>query len=153
MNSMKLKLFRLFLVLILLINPLSVNAHVSRNLNPNYRIWTETVDVTRIKNDFPRYDFKKASTLTFEEPDLKTFRNLALSIEALEKGGNLPCILNAANEIAVYAFLKNRIGFIDMTEVVERTMHKIPFLVQPTLNELLTTDEEARIYAAEIINM
>ncbi|MFY8128954.1 MAG: 1-deoxy-D-xylulose-5-phosphate reductoisomerase [Chitinophagaceae bacterium] len=107
----------------------------------------------RIANNFPRYDFTKASTLTFEQPDLKTFRNLALAIEALEKGGNLPCILNAANEIAVFAFLRNRIGFIDMTEVVERTMHKVTFVQQPTLAELLQADEEARIYAAELMKM
>jgi 1-deoxy-D-xylulose-5-phosphate reductoisomerase len=107
----------------------------------------------RIANNFPRYDFTKASTLTFEQPDLKTFRNLALAIEALDKGGNLPCILNAANEIAVFAFLRNRIGFIDMTEVVERTMQKVTFVQQPTLAELLHADEEARIYAAELMKM
>ena len=71
----------------------------------------------RLPNDFPRFDFKKASTLSFEEPDLKTFRNLALAIDALNKGGNLPCVMNAANEIAVWAFLRNRIGFLDMTSV------------------------------------
>jgi 1-deoxy-D-xylulose-5-phosphate reductoisomerase len=107
----------------------------------------------RIANNFPRFDFTKPSTLTFEQPDLKTFKNLALSIEALQKGGNLPCVLNAANEIAVFAFLRNRIGFIDMTEVVERTMQKISFIQKPTLAELLNADEEARIYAAELIKM
>ena len=107
----------------------------------------------RIANNFPRFDFTKPSTLTFEQPDLKTFKNLALSIEALQKGGSLPCVLNAANEIAVFAFLRNRIGFIDMTEVVERTMQKIPFIQKPTLPELLNADEEARIYAAELIKM
>ncbi len=78
----------------------------------------------RLKNDFPRFDFKKVSTLSFEEPDLRTFRNLALAIEALEKGGNLPCILNAANEIAVWAFLRNRIGFLDMTDVEDNEVPK-----------------------------
>ncbi len=107
----------------------------------------------RIVNNFPRFDFTKPSTLTFEQPDVKTFRNLALATEALEKGGNLPCVLNAANEIAVFAFLRNRIGFIDMTAVVERTMQNIPFIQKPTLAELLNTDEEARIYAAELIKM
>ncbi|MFY8089881.1 MAG: 1-deoxy-D-xylulose-5-phosphate reductoisomerase [Chitinophagaceae bacterium] len=107
----------------------------------------------RIANNFPRFDFTKPSTLTFEQPDLKTFKNLALSIEALQKGGSLPCVLNAANEIAVFAFLRNRIGFIDMTEVVERTMQKISFIQKPTLAELLNADEEARIYAAELIKM
>src|SRR6185503_13663698 len=76
----------------------------------------------RITNGNPRADFKKISSLTFEEPDVKTFRNLALANEALFKGGNLPCVMNAANEIAVYAFLRNRINFLDMTQVIERTM-------------------------------
>src|SRR5258707_3374058 len=79
----------------------------------------------RIKSDFPRLDFKKYESLTFEEPDVKTFRNLALATEALFKGGNLPCVLNAANEIAVFAFLRNRIGFLDMTDLVERTMQHV----------------------------
>ena len=70
----------------------------------------------RIATNFPRYDFKKPSTLSFEEPDIKTFRNLALAMEALRQGGNMPFILNSANEITVYAFLKNRIGFLAMTE-------------------------------------
>src|SRR6187455_546012 len=79
----------------------------------------------RIKNDFPRLQFKKYPMLSFEEPDYKTFRNLGLAIEALKTGGNMPCVLNAANEIAVWAFLKNRIGFLDITAVVEKTMQKI----------------------------
>ena len=64
------------------------------------------------RTTYPRYDFRKVSTLNFEEPDMKTFRNLALAMDALNKGGNLPCVMNAANEIAVYAFLRNRIGFL-----------------------------------------
>jgi 1-deoxy-D-xylulose-5-phosphate reductoisomerase len=107
----------------------------------------------RIPNDFPRYDFRRPNTLTFEEPDIKTFRNLALAMEALKQGGNMPCILNAANEIAVYAFLKNRIGFLDMTEVVERTMERISFLENPTLEEYFETDGEARNFAASLIHM
>ena len=107
----------------------------------------------RIANDFPRYDFKKVNTLTFEEPDLKTFRNLALAIDALNKGGNLPCVLNAANEIAVWAFLRNRIGFLDMTDVIEKTMNYVPFIQQPTLAEYLETDGEARNYAASLIQL
>ncbi|MFL9485162.1 1-deoxy-D-xylulose-5-phosphate reductoisomerase [Chitinophagaceae bacterium LWZ2-11] len=107
----------------------------------------------RIPNDFPRYDFKKISTLTFEEPDVRTFRNLALATEALYKGGNMPCILNAANEIAVYAFLRNRIGFLDMTEVVERTMSKVSFIEKPTLEEYFESDGEARNFAASLIQM
>ena len=107
----------------------------------------------RIKNDFPRYNFKKISTLNFEEPDYKTFRNLSLAMEAMNKGGNLPCILNAANEIAVYAFLKNRVGFLDMTDVIERTMEKIPFIEKPTLEEYFESDGEARSFAADIIKL
>ena len=107
----------------------------------------------RIKNDFPRYDFRKVSTLTFEEPDVKTFRNLGLAIEALNKGGNLPCIMNAANEIAVYAFLRNRINFLDMTNVIEKTMERIPFIGNPTLEEYFDSDGEARNFAADIIRL
>lgn len=107
----------------------------------------------RLANNFPRYDFRKPDTLTFEEPDLKTFRSLALAMEALNKGGNLPCILNAANEIAVYAFLRNRVGFLDLTEMVERTMEKIPFIANPTLEELFESDGEARSFAATLIDM
>ena len=107
----------------------------------------------RVKNDFPRMDFKKIRNLTFEEPDIKTFRNLALAIEALHKGGNLPCVLNAANEIAVYAFLRNRIGFLDMTDVIEQTMQKVSFLQKPSLEDYLDSDAEARNYAADLIKL
>ncbi|HEV7330814.1 MAG TPA: 1-deoxy-D-xylulose-5-phosphate reductoisomerase [Flavisolibacter sp.] len=107
----------------------------------------------RIPNDFPRTDFKRIRNLTFEEPDIKTFRNLALAIEALEKGGNLPCVLNAANEIAVYAFLRNRIGFLDMTDVIEQTMQKVVYLKEPSLDDYLESDAEARHYAADLIKL
>ncbi|MFI5188023.1 MAG: 1-deoxy-D-xylulose-5-phosphate reductoisomerase [Chitinophagales bacterium] len=107
----------------------------------------------RIVSSFPRYDFKKISTLTFEEPDIRTFRNLALAKEALFKGGNLPCIMNAANELAVYAFLHNRIGFLDITDVVERTMEKVNFIGRPTLDEYFETDGEARNYAADLMRL
>jgi 1-deoxy-D-xylulose-5-phosphate reductoisomerase len=107
----------------------------------------------RLVSNFPRYDFKKVNTLTFEEPDLKTFRNLALAIDALQKGGNLPCVLNAANEIAVWAFLRNRIGFLDMTDLIEKTMQKIAFIENPTFDEYLESDAEARNYAATLIRL
>ncbi|MFN9710685.1 MAG: 1-deoxy-D-xylulose-5-phosphate reductoisomerase [Bacteroidota bacterium] len=107
----------------------------------------------RLVSDFPRYDFKKINTLTFEEPDLKTFRNLALAIEALQKGGNLPCVLNAANEIAVWAFLRNRIGFLDMTDVIEKTMRHVAFIESPTIDEYFESDAEARNYAATLIRL
>jgi 1-deoxy-D-xylulose-5-phosphate reductoisomerase len=107
----------------------------------------------RINSNFPRYDFRKPNTLTFEEPDVKTFRNLALAIDALHKGGNLPCILNAANEIAVYAFLRNRLGFLDMTDVIERTMQKVAFIEKPSLEAYNESDAEAREYAASLIHL
>lgn len=107
----------------------------------------------RLPNNFPRYDFKKVSTLTFEEPDVKTFRNLALAQEALDRGGNLPSIMNAANEIAVFAFLRNRINFLDMTDVIEKTMQQIPFIENPTLEEYFESDGEARNFAADIIKL
>ncbi|RYD72837.1 MAG: 1-deoxy-D-xylulose-5-phosphate reductoisomerase [Sphingobacteriales bacterium] len=105
----------------------------------------------RIKNDFPRLNFKKYPNLSFEEPDYKTFRNLGLAIEAMKKGGNMPCILNAANEIAVWAFLKNRIGFLDITAVVEKTMEKISFIETPTLEQYFESDGEARNFAASVM--
>jgi 1-deoxy-D-xylulose-5-phosphate reductoisomerase len=107
----------------------------------------------RIPNAYPRCDFKKFKTLTFDEPDYRTFRNLSLAIEALNKGGNLACIMNAANEIAVYAFLRNKVGFLDMTDVIEHTMQKVPFIQKPTLEEYLNSDGEARTYAAEMIKL
>ena len=107
----------------------------------------------RIKNDFPRLEFKKYASLTFEEPDVKTFRNLALATEALFKGGNMPCILNAANEIAVWAFLRNRIGFLDITAVVEQTIEKTAFIAKPTLEEYFESDGEARNFAASLIKL
>ena len=107
----------------------------------------------RVKNDFPRFSFRRYPSLTFEEPDVKTFRNLLLATEALNMGGNMPCILNAANEIAVWAFLRNRIGFLDMTAMVEKTMQKVPFIEKPTLQEYFDSDGEARNFAASLINL
>jgi 1-deoxy-D-xylulose-5-phosphate reductoisomerase len=107
----------------------------------------------RLPNNFPRYDFKKPDKLTFEEPDMKTFRNLALAIEALGKRGNLSCVLNAANEIAVYAFLRNRIGFLDMTDLIERTMQHVTFIEKPSLEDYFDSDAEARNFAASLIKL
>jgi len=107
----------------------------------------------RIVNNYPRYDFRRPDTLSFEEPDIRTFRNLAIAKEALYKGGNMPCILNAANEIAVFSFLRNRIGFLDMTEMVERTVQKMPFIEKPTLEDLFVSDGEARNFAATLVDM
>ena len=107
----------------------------------------------RLANNFPRYHFDKPNQLSFDEPDVKTFRNLQLAIDAMNRGGNAPCVLNAANEIAVYAFLKNRIGFLDMTELIERTLNKITFIAHPTLDDYFETDGEARSFAASLIQL
>ncbi|WP_276504942.1 1-deoxy-D-xylulose-5-phosphate reductoisomerase [Terrimonas pollutisoli] len=107
----------------------------------------------RIANNFPRYDFKKVNTLTFEDPDLRTFKNLVLAMEALNKGGNLPAVMNAANEIAVYAFLRNRVNFLDMTDIIEKTMQKVNFIENPTLDEYFESDGMARNYAADLIRL
>src|SRR5690348_8449378 len=107
----------------------------------------------RITNSSTTADFRKLNTLNFEEPDVKTFRNLLLARAALEKGGNLPCILNAANEIAVWAFLNNRIGFLDMTALVEKTMEKISFIEKPNLEDYFESDGEARNFAASLIHL
>ncbi len=107
----------------------------------------------RLQNDFPRLDFKRYPNLGFEEPDYKTFRNLGLAIDALQAGGNKACVLNAATEIAVWAFLKNRIGFLDITAVVEKTMNAVKFISKPTLQEYFDSDGEARNYAASLIKL
>lgn len=107
----------------------------------------------RMKNDYPRLNFKKFPNLQFEEPDYKTFRNLGLAIEAMRRGGNAPCVLNAANEIAVWAFLRNRIGFLDITAVVEKTLEKITFIQQPTLEQYFESDGEARNFAATLMKI
>ena len=107
----------------------------------------------RLKNQFPRYLFDKPNQLNFDEPDVKTFRNLSLATEALHRGGNTPCVLNAANEIAVYAFLRNRIGFLDMTELIEKTLEKIEYIANPTLEDYFETDGEARNFAASLIQL
>ena len=107
----------------------------------------------RLKNNFPRYLFDKPNQLSFDEPDVKTFRNLALATEALRRGGNTPCVLNAANEIAVYAFLRNRIGFLDMTELIEKTLEKIEYIASPSLDDYFETDGEARNFAASLIQL
>lgn len=108
---------------------------------------------SRLANNFPRYTFDKPNQLTFDDPDVKTFRNLHLATEAMQRGGNAPCVLNAANEIAVYAFLKNRIGFLDMTELIERALDKISFIAHPTLDDYFETDGEARNFTASLIQL
>lgn len=106
----------------------------------------------RLHSDFPRMNFTDYPQLTFEKPDLGTFRNLELAYQALHKGGNMPCILNAANEIAVSEFLKERIGFLEMSEVVETCLLKMPYITSPCFEDYVETDKETRIKAQEIIN-
>ncbi len=105
----------------------------------------------RIQNSFPRLNFSLLKELTFEQVDMQNFRNLALAFEALKKGGNMPCILNAANEIAVDAFLKNRISFLSMSEHIEQCMINIPFVQHPEYNQLVETDLETRKYFKHLI--
>lgn len=101
----------------------------------------------RIKNNFPRFNFLDYTTLHFEQPNTEIFRNLALAFAAMEKGGNMPCILNAANEIVVEAFLKRKISFLQMPEIIEQAMNKVDFVNQPTLNDLIETNNETRTVA------
>ncbi len=107
----------------------------------------------RLLNNNKRVNFAKIGSLGFEEPDIKTFRNLTLATQALVKGGNLPCVLNAANELAVWAFLNNRIGFLDMTAVVEQTMQNVNYIEKPNLEEYFESDGEARNFAASLIKI
>lgn len=106
----------------------------------------------RLKSDFPRFNFLNYPALTFEQPDIKTFRNLALAYQALEKGGNMPCILNAANEVAVDAFLKDKIGFLEMSDFIEECMEKISFIEKPVYEDYVQTDDETRKLIANLIN-
>ena len=105
----------------------------------------------RLANAFPRLDLLKIHTLTFEVPDVKNFRNLALAFNALEQGGNMPCILNAANDIAVEAFLNNHLGFLQIPEVVEQCMSSVQFINEPTLADYCSTNDAARQKAKQII--
>lgn len=106
----------------------------------------------RLKSDFPRFDFAGYPALTFEKPDTETFRNLALAFEAVGRGGNMPCVLNAANEVAVAEFLQDRVGFLEMSDVVERCLAKMDYIASPTLEDYVSTDRETRIKAKELIN-
>lgn len=105
----------------------------------------------RIQSSFERIDFTKCTNLTFEQPDTKRFRNLALAYEAMNKGGNLPCIVNAANEVVVAAFLRDEIGFLKMSDVIEQTMCKVSYINQPDYDDYVATDAEARRIAAGLI--
>ncbi|GAB3201860.1 1-deoxy-D-xylulose-5-phosphate reductoisomerase [Pontibacter aydingkolensis] len=106
----------------------------------------------RLKSDFPRFNFMDYPQLTFEQPDLETFRNLALAFKAMEQGGNMPCILNAANEIAVSAFLRDEVGFLQMSDIIESCMAKVAYIANPSFEDYVTTDREAREKAIQLIN-
>jgi 1-deoxy-D-xylulose-5-phosphate reductoisomerase len=106
----------------------------------------------RIPNGFKRFDFMAYPNLTFEKPDTQTFRNLQLAYTALDKGGNAPCIINAANEIAVAGFLNNELGFLAMSDVIETCMQRINYIANPVLDDYLNTDKETRILAQELVH-
>jgi 1-deoxy-D-xylulose-5-phosphate reductoisomerase len=105
----------------------------------------------RMKSDFPRFDFMKYPQLTFEQADTQTFRNLALAFDAMNKGGNAPCVLNAANEIAVAAFLKDKIGFLQMSDVVEKSLQTVSHIAKPSYEDYVETDKETRRVAIALI--
>jgi 1-deoxy-D-xylulose-5-phosphate reductoisomerase len=105
----------------------------------------------RLKNTFKRFSFMDYPNFTFEKPDLETFSNLQLAYNAMEKAGNMPCILNAANEIAVAAFLKDKIGFLNMSDLIADCMEKITFVSNPTLEDYVATNKETRILANELL--
>jgi len=105
----------------------------------------------RVYSTFPRFNFTDFPTLSFEAPDTSVFRNLSLAYTAIEKAGNVPCIMNAANEIAVAAFLKDKVGFLQMSDVIEQCMDLIPYIAEPNFEDYLLTDNETRIKALELI--
>lgn len=106
----------------------------------------------RFKSDFPRFNFLDYPELTFEKPDTEVFKNIGLAYESLQRGGNIPCIMNAANEVAVDAFLKDHIGFLEITDIIETCMAKLSFISSPQYSDYVNTDKETRIKAAELIN-
>ncbi len=106
----------------------------------------------RIENQFPRFDFKNYQNLTFEEPNRKLFRNLDIAYNAIEKGGNVACIMNAANELAVESFLTEKIKFTEIPDIIENAIENISFINKPTLEDYFETDRETRIYTQKLIN-
>lgn len=105
----------------------------------------------RVKSSFDRLDFTQCTNLTFEQPDTTRFRNLALAYEALHRAGNMPCIVNAANEVVVAAFLRDEIGFLHMSDVIEKTMGEVAYIKTPSYEDYVATDAEARRIAREMI--
>lgn len=105
----------------------------------------------RLKADYPRFDFLDYPQLTFEKPDVETFRNLRLAFEVAKEGGNQPCILNAANEIAVQGFLEDKVGFLEISDVIENCLKKVSYIRNPELDDFIQTDKETRAKALELI--
>lgn len=105
----------------------------------------------RVQSNFPRFNFMDYPQLTFQQPDRDVFRNLDLAYQAMNQGGNMPCIINAANEVVVNAFLEDRIGFLEMSDVIARCMSDIAFIAEPTLNNYLETDQHTRIFAGQLV--
>jgi 1-deoxy-D-xylulose-5-phosphate reductoisomerase len=106
----------------------------------------------RISSNLPRFNFTNYPSLTFEQPDIKTFRNLQLAFDALKKGGNQPCVLNAANEIVVEAFLNDKIGFFEMSDIIEKTLEKIPFIAFPDYETYKVCNREAKEFSKSLIS-
>jgi len=107
----------------------------------------------RFTSDFPRFNFMDYPNLSFEKPDRQTFRNLSIAYDAMHTGGNMPCIMNAANEVAVEGFLHNSIGFLQMSDIIEKTMAKVSFVQKPSIDDYFKTDTEARRIAQGLIGM
>lgn len=105
----------------------------------------------RLQSDFPRIDFFKTNSLTFEEPDMTRFRNLSLAYRAMDKGGNMPCILNAANEIVVKAFLQDKVGFLEMSDIIEQAMERVQYIATPTYEDYVETDKQTRRLTEELL--
>ena len=105
----------------------------------------------RMKSNFPKIDFFALNGLTFEKPDINNFPNLGIAMNAAKKGGNMPCVMNAANEIAVKKFLNDEIGFLQMSNLIEKTINKMPFIDSPTLDDIINSHNEATKIAEEIV--
>ena len=108
---------------------------------------------TRLKSNLPRFDFSAYPELTFEKADIKVFRNLAMAFEVMRLGGNMPCAMNAANEVAVAAFLNGRSGFVDMSSIIEQSIAKCSFIAKPSFDDYVATDREVRAIASSFVRM
>lgn len=105
----------------------------------------------RVKTNFPRFDFLNYPQLTFEKADMAVFKNLGLAFEAMNRGGNMPCVLNAANEVVVQAFLEDKIGFLEMSDIIESALGRMPLIKAPSLEDYMQCDKETRLLTAELL--